>query len=57
MATGDAMGNDLTRTDRPLCGALIPDDRLTFWPEESTNFDEAAPFAGNPIETLSLIHI
>lgn len=47
------MGNDLTRTDRPLCGALIPDDRLEFWPDESTNFDEASPFAGNPIETRS----
>jgi len=47
------MGNDLTRTDRPLCGALIPDTRLEFWPEESANFDEASPFAGNPIETRS----
>lgn len=47
------MGNDLTRTDRPLCGVLVPDTRLEFWPEESANFDEASPFAGNPIENRS----
>ena len=43
------MGNDLTRSDKPLAGVLIPDDRLEYWPEQSTNIDEAAPFAGAPV--------
>ena len=50
MVTGDVMGNDLTRGNRPICGVLVPSD-LTYWPDESTNIDEADPYAGPPTES------